>query len=79
MNARERGIICALLAAVPNLVGCESSRSQDYQFQKQVKRAQECRHLQDKLIGEQPLTPERGEEVANTMKVAGCIARLPVH
>jgi hypothetical protein len=35
--------------------------------------------LQDKLIGEQPLTPERGEEVANTMKVAGCIARLPVH
>jgi len=23
------GIICALLAAMPNLVGCESSRSQD--------------------------------------------------
>jgi hypothetical protein len=79
MNARELGIICALLAAVPNLVGCESSRSQDYQFQKQVKRAQECRQLQDKLIGEQPLTPERGEEIANTLKVAGCTARLPVH
>ena len=65
MNSRELGIICALLAAVPNLVGCESSRSQshDYQFEKQVKRAQECRQLQDKLIGDQPLTPERGEEI----------------
>ena len=61
------GIICALLAAMPNLIGCESSRSQDYQFEKQVKRAQECRQLQDKLVGDQPLTPERGEEIANTM------------
>jgi hypothetical protein len=66
MNARELGIICALLAAMPNLVGCESSRSQDYQFEKQVKRAQECRQLQDKLVGDQPLTPERGEEIAKT-------------
>src|SRR5215471_10715310 len=57
MNAREVGIICALLAAMPNLVGCESSRNQDYQFEKQVKRAQECRQLQDKLVGDQPLTP----------------------
>ena len=70
MNARELGIICALLAAMPNLVGCESSRSQDYQFEKQVKRAKECRQLQDKLVGDQPLTPERGEEIANTMKRA---------
>jgi hypothetical protein len=56
MNSRELGIICALLAAMPNLVGCESSRSQshDYQFEKQVKRAQGCRQLQDKLIGDQP-------------------------
>src|ERR1700730_705687 len=38
MNARKLGIICALLAAMPNLVGCESLRSQDYQFEKQVKR-----------------------------------------
>jgi hypothetical protein len=76
MNARKLGIICALLAAMANLVGCESSRSQDYQFQKQVKRAQECRQLQDKL-GDQPLTPERGEEIANTMAGAGCTARLP--
>jgi ribulose 1,5-bisphosphate synthetase/thiazole synthase len=79
MNAGELGIICALLAAVPNLVGCESSRGQDSQFQKQVKRAQECRQLQDKLVGEQPLTAERGEEIANTMTVAGCSASLPVH
>jgi hypothetical protein len=42
------------LAAVPNLVGCESSQSQDYQFQKQFKRAQECRQLQDKRTGERP-------------------------
>jgi hypothetical protein len=77
MNARELGIMCALLAAMPNLVGCESSHSQDYQFQKQVKRAQECRQLQDKLVGDQPLTPERGEEIANTLERTGCSARLP--
>jgi hypothetical protein len=77
MNAGELGIICVLLAAMPNLAGCESSLGQDYQFQKQVKRAQECRQLQDKLVGDQPLTPERGEEIANTMKGSGCTARLP--
>ena len=77
MNAREMGIICALLAAMPNLAACESSLSQDYQFQKQVKRAQECRQLQDKLVVEQPLTPERREEIANTMNGFGCTARLP--
>jgi hypothetical protein len=77
MNARELGIICVLLAALPYLAGCESSQSQDYQFQKQVTRAQECRQLQDKLVGDQPLTPERGEEIANTMKGSGCTARLP--
>ena len=76
MNARKLGIICALLAAMANLVGCGSSRSQDYQFEKQSKRAQECRQLQDKLGGDQPLTPKRGEEIANTMAGAGCTARL---
>jgi hypothetical protein len=35
--------------------------------------------LQDKLVGDQPLTPGRGEEIANTLKGAGCTARLPVH
>ena len=79
MNAREVGIICALLAAMPNLVGCESSRGQDYQFEKQVKRAQECRQLQDKLVGDQPLMPERAEEIAKTMDRSGCTARLPGH
>ena len=78
MSAREFGMICVLFAAMPTLVGCESSRSQeDYQFQKQVKRAQECRQLQDKLVGDQPLTPERREEIANTMEGTGCSARLP--
>jgi hypothetical protein len=76
MNARALGIICALLAATPNLVGCESSRGQDYQFKKQVKRAQECRQLQDKLVGDQPLTPERGKEITKTMSRAGCTARF---
>ena len=71
--------ICALLAAVANLVGCESSRSPDAQFQKQVKRAQECRQLQDKLVGDQPLTPARAEEIAKTMDRSGCTARLPAH
>ena len=71
-------MICVLLAAMPTLVGCESSRSQeDYQFQKQVQRAQECRQLQDKLVGDQPLTPERREEIVNTMEGARCTARLP--
>ena len=79
MNARMLGIICALLAAMPNLVGCESSRSQDYQFEKQVKRAQECRELQDKLVGDQPLTPERADEITKTMDRTGCTARLPAH
>jgi hypothetical protein len=77
MNAREFGIMCALLAAMPNLVGCESSHSQDYQFQKQGKRAQECRQVQDKLVGDQPLTPEHREKIANTLEGTGCSARLP--
>jgi hypothetical protein len=76
MNARELGVIGLLLAAMPNLIGCESSRSEDYQFQKQVKRAQECRELQDKLVGDQPLTPERGEEIATIMDRSGCSAQL---
>jgi len=77
MNARELGIFCVLLAAMANLAGCESSMSQDSQFEKQVKRAQECRHLQDKLVGDAPLTPERSEEISNTMKGFECTARLP--
>ena len=80
MSARKLGAICALLAATPNLIGCESSRdSPDRQFQKQVKRAQECRGLQDKLVGGQPLTPQRAEEITKTMERTGCTAQLPAH
>ena len=80
MNARKLGAICALLAATPNLSGRESSRdSLDRQFQKQVKRAQECRELQDKLVGDQPLTAERAEEITKTMDRTGCTAQLPAH
>jgi hypothetical protein len=65
---RELGIICVLLAA---LAGCESSQGQDYQFQKQVKRAQECRQLQDKLAR----ASEAGrEEITKSMKAIGCTA-----
>jgi hypothetical protein len=31
----------------------------------------------DKLVGDQPLTPERSEEIVNIMAGAGCTARLP--
>jgi hypothetical protein len=72
---RELGIICVLLAAIPNLAGCQSSSgNEDLQFQKQVKRAQECRQLQDKLVRDQPLTPERREEIIKTMNGNGCTA-----
>jgi hypothetical protein len=79
MNARTLATICALLAATPNLIACESSRSPDPQFQKQVMRAQACRQLQDKLVGDQPLTPERGQEIAKTLDQSGCAARLPAY
>ena len=70
----------ALLAATLNLIGCESSRdSPDRQFRKQVKRAQECRELQDKLVCDQPLTAERAEEITKTMDRTGCTAQLPAH
>jgi hypothetical protein len=72
---RELGIICVLLAAMPNLAGCQSSSgSEDLQFQKQVKRAQECRQLQDNLVRDQPLTPERRKEIVKTMNGNGCTA-----
>jgi hypothetical protein len=34
--------------------------------------------LQDKLVGDQPLTPERGEEIAKTMNRNGCSAGAAV-
>ena len=79
MKTRKLGTICALLAATPGLLGCQTSRgdSPNPQFQKQVQRAQECRTLQDKLVGDQPLTPERAAEIAKTMSSTGCAAQLP--
>jgi hypothetical protein len=65
---RELGIICVLLAAIPNLAACESSWSKDPQFQKQLKRVQECRELQVKLHQ----ASEAGrEEITNAMHCPG--------
>ena len=71
---RELGIICVLLAAMPNLAGCESSWSKDPQFEKQVKRAQECRQLQEKLA---QASQAGGEEITKSMKAIGCTAPAP--
>ena len=71
---RELGIICVLLAAMPNLAGCESSWSKDPQFEKQVKRAQECCQLQEKLV---QASQSGGEEITKSMKAIGCTAQAP--
>ena len=78
MNTCRLRFAIALITAVTNLVGCAGSQNgADAQFQRQVKRAKECREMQDKLVGGQPVTPERAAEVTNTMNQAGCTARLP--
>ena len=67
----------ALVAAMSILTGCAGTRdTPDDQFQRQVKRAQECRQMQDRLIGDQPLTPERADEITDAMNEAGCTTRL---
>lgn len=78
MKMRKLMTICALVAAAPWLIACEttSRESPSPQFQKQVQRAQECRTLQDKLVGDQPITPERAKEITASMNPAGCAARL---
>jgi hypothetical protein len=73
--AKAGDYLCLACHAEPS--GCETSQSQDYQFQKQVTRAQECRQLQGQTRRRSPLTPERGEEIAKTTKGIGCTARLP--
>ena len=81
MKTRKLGTVVALLAATPWLIGCEttstSGDSPSPQFQKQLARAQECRQLQDKLVGGQPVTSERAAEIVKTMSPTGCAARLP--
>ena len=75
MKTRKLGTVFVLLAAMP---GCETVRdSPNPQFEKQVQRAQECRQIQAKLVGDHPVTPERAEEIAKTMTPTGCAARLP--
>src|SRR5262245_28211419 len=68
MKARKIATFCVLLVAPPWLIACEttSRESPSPQFQKQAQRAQECRALQDKLAGDQPLTPERAAEIIKT-------------
>jgi siroheme synthase len=68
----------ALVAAMSILTGCAGTHgsSDADQFQQQVKRAQECRQMQDKLVGDQPLTPERADEITEAMNEAGCTTRL---
>jgi len=78
MKTRKLGIVFVLLAVMPWPIGCETVRnSPNPQFEKQVQRAQECRQMQAKLVGDQPVTPERAEEIAKTMTPTGCAARLP--
>ena len=79
MKTRKLATFCALLATTPWLIACEttSAGSPSPQFQKQVERAQECRTLQAKLVGDQPITPERAKEITATMSPTGCAARLP--
>ena len=78
MNTCRLRFTIAVITAVTNLVGCAGSQNgADEQFQRQVKRAKECREMQDKLVGGQPVTPERAEEITKTMDQAGCSAKLP--
>jgi hypothetical protein len=80
LQTMNMGRLCCaliLLAAIASLAGCASTRDNaDGQFQRQVKRAQECRQLQDRLVDGQPLTPERADEITEAMSAAGCSTRL---
>jgi hypothetical protein len=79
LQTMNMGRLCRaliLLAAIASLAGCASTHNADGQFQRQVKRAQECRQLQDRLVDGQPLTPERADEITAAMSAAGCSTRL---
>ena len=67
-----------LVAAVTGLLAltaCADPQNNE-QFQRQVKRAHECREMQDKLVGKQALTAERVDEITKIMDQAGCTAHL---
>jgi hypothetical protein len=79
LQTMNMGRLCRaliLLAAIASLAGCASTHNADGQFHRQVKRAQECRQMQDRLVGGQPLTPERADEITDAMNAAGCSTRL---
>jgi hypothetical protein len=59
------------------LTTCGTRDSADDQFRRQVKRAEECKQMQDRLVDGRPVTPERAAEITKTMDQAGCNARLP--
>jgi siroheme synthase len=66
-----------LFAAIASLAGCVTTQdASNGQFQRQAKRAQECRQMQDRLVAGQPLTPERVDEITEAMSAAGCSTRL---
>jgi hypothetical protein len=64
-----------------NFVWNDCSRAETFApgYTPNVKRAQECRELQDKLVGDRLLTAERAEEITKTMDRTGCTAQLPAH
>jgi len=71
-----------LIAAVTGISArttCGLQNGADEQFQRQVKRAQECRQMQDKLVGKQAVTAERVGEITKIMDEAGCTAHLQPH
>jgi cysteine synthase len=57
------------------LTACVDPQNSE-QFQRQVKRAHECREMQEKLVSKQALTAERVDEVTKTLDQAGCTAHL---
>jgi transposase len=73
---RRVGNAIAALAVMSTLTTCAPRDSADNQLQRQVKRAQECRQLQDKLVGDQVLTRERAQAITKAMDQAGCNAHL---
>ena len=57
MQRQMKKLIPITLFAILSLVGCASSHDgADDQFQRQEKRAHDCREMQDKLVANQSLT-----------------------
>jgi hypothetical protein len=77
MNARKLGIICALLAAMPNLLAVRVRGARTINSKNRSSERRNVANCRTSSSADQPLTPERGEEIANTMAGAGCTARLP--